>query len=67
MLSGGAAGGYAGAAIGGVVCSAIGVGTAGVGFIVCGLVFIGLGSGVGGDYLGSPGESLGEVVYEGFR
>ncbi|MNP66962.1 hypothetical protein D3C76_1627330 [compost metagenome] len=55
----------AGVAIGGGVCAAIGVGTVGVGGVICGLVFVGLGSGVGGNYLGTSGESLGEVLYEG--
>ena len=64
-LAGGAAGGMAGVAIGGGVCAAIGVGTVGVGGVICGLVFVGLGSGVGGNYLGTSGESLGEVLYEG--
>lgn len=63
-LAGGTAGGLAGIAIGGGVCAAIGVGTVGVGGLICGLVFVGVGSGAGGNYLGSLGEAFGEVMYE---
>jgi type VI secretion system VgrG family protein len=64
VLLGGGAGGMAGTAVGSVACPAIGLGTLGVGGIICGLVFVGLGSAVGGDYVGAAGEYLGELFYE---
>ncbi|MGE8147153.1 hypothetical protein ACQKP7_18445 [Pseudomonas frederiksbergensis] len=57
-------GGAAGAAIGGSVCVAIGVGTFGVGGIACGLVLTGLGAGVLGNEVGDWGERGGELMYE---
>jgi hypothetical protein len=58
------AGGAAGAAIGGPLCVAIGLGTMGVGGVACGLVLTGLGTAVLGDTFGDWGEQGAELMYE---
>lgn len=58
------AGGVVGAYMGGLVCVALGVGTVGVGGVVCGVVLTGLGAAVGGDELGRVSEEVAEIVYE---
>lgn len=60
----GVAGGAFGSAAGLAVCTVIGLGTAGVGGVVCGLVAVGLGAAVGGELGGKGGEYLGEKIYE---
>lgn len=61
-MAGGAAGYFAGG-----ICVALGVSTAGVGALVCGLVVVGgagyVGGDVGGKLGGLGGESLGEFIY----
>lgn len=63
-LGGGALGGAAAAYGAGTVCVAIGIGTGGIGGLVCGLVVVGAGSFVGGQALGTAGEKAGELIYE---
>lgn len=64
-LFGGAVGGYAASAIvTGPLCVAIGMGTAGIGGIVCGIVVAGAGSLAVGKALSLGGEVAGEIIYE---
>lgn len=71
--AGGFAGGIAGGALAGALmtapsvagaCAAIGLASAGVGGIVCGIVVVGAGSLASGAVVGSIGEGVGEVIYE---
>ena len=66
-LGGGAAGGFSAGLGAGFVCAAIGIGTAGVGGIVCGIVLVGAGSVAGGAVGSLLGEELGEIIYEQAR
>lgn len=45
-------------------CAALGLATAGMGGLVCGVVVVGAGSIVGGVSLGMAGEDAGELIYE---
>ena len=67
------AGGVGGGALAGAVltaptvagiCFGIGVPTAGLGTLVCGVVVVGAGSLVGGEIFGTIGGKVGEVIYE---
>ena len=67
------AGGVAGGALAGAVltvptvagiCFGIGLPTAGVGTLVCGVVLVGAGSYLGGEIFGPIGGKVGEVIYE---
>ncbi|MEB0122833.1 hypothetical protein QN391_19375, partial [Pseudomonas sp. CCI1.2] len=69
VFIGGAAGGFVAggilSAVGtGAICFAIGVPTAGVGTLACGLVVVGGGSFAGGYFGGMGGEKAGELIYE---
>lgn len=73
---GGFAGGVAGGAVGGLalggataasVCVGLGVPTAGVGTLVCGLVVVGVGSFAAGAVGGMGGEIMGDVIYESVK
>ena len=67
-LGGGAiAGGVVGSASAGLVCTAIGLGTAGVGGIVCGIVVVGAVSYAGGVFGSWAGEGVGEIIYKQTR
>lgn len=66
-------GGIAGGAVAGAIltapviastCAALGLATAGMGGLVCGVVVVGAGSIVGGVSLGMAGEDAGELIYE---
>lgn len=46
------------------ICVGLGVPTAGVGALVCGVLVVGAGSYAGGEVIGSLGEKAGEVIYE---
>lgn len=61
---GGALGGAVGVASAGFVCVAIGVGTVGVGGLICGLVVVGVAMASVGGLAGNRGEILGEKIYE---
>lgn len=63
-LGGGGAGAWVGGAGATAVCAAIGIGSAGLGGIVCGLVVVGGASFVGGALGGAGGETAGETLYE---
>lgn len=64
---GGAAGAYLGTLAAAPVCIAIGVGTFGIGGLVCGVVVVGAGAAIGGNAGAGIGGELGEVVYEGVK
>lgn len=64
-VGGGAAGAYLGTLAAAPVCIAIGVGTFGIGGLVCGVVVVGAGAAIGGNAGAGIGGKLGEVVYEG--
>ncbi len=67
-LGGGAVTGGVAASVGaGLVCTAIGIGTAGVGGIVCGIVVVGAGSYAGGAIGSRIGEGIGEIIYKQSR
>lgn len=66
-------GGFAGGAVAGAIltapviastCAALGLATAGLGGLVCGVVVVGAGSVAGGVSLGMAGEDAGELIYE---
>ncbi|NVZ67768.1 hypothetical protein [Pseudomonas costantinii] len=61
------AGAYLGKLGAAPVCIAIGVGTFGIGGLVCGVVVVGAAAAIGGSAGASMGEKLGEVVYEGVK
>ena len=60
-------GGAGGAAFAVTACAAIGVGTLGLGGIVCGVTLTGVGTFVLGEGVGSLGELGAEVIYEATR
>jgi len=64
-LVGGAIGGYLGGLAVAPVCAAIGLGTVGVGGVMCGLVVVGTAGAVTGNAGSAVGETVGEIVYEG--
>lgn len=66
-LVGGALGGYVGTLAVAPICAAIGVGTFGVGGMMCGLVVVGTAGTIAGGAGNSIGETAGELVYEGVR
>lgn len=47
-----------------VICAAIGIGSAGIGGVICGLVVVGGASAAGGSIGGDGGEWIGEFPYE---
>lgn len=64
-LAGGAIGGFIGTVAAGSICTAIGVGTVGVGGIICGLVVVGTSGSIFGDIGSDMGEMSGELIYQG--
>ena len=64
VTGGAAVGAYLGAAGTGAICVALGVPTAWVGTLVCGIVVIGGGSFAAGAIGGMGGELIGEAIYE---
>jgi type VI secretion system VgrG family protein len=58
------AGGVVSGALGVSTCAVIGVGTAGLGGVVCGIVVVGLGAATLGDAVGLAGETFGELIHE---
>ena len=66
-VGGGAGGAYFGTLAATPVCIAIGVGTFGVGGLICGVVVVGAGAVIGGNAGARIGDKLGEVVYEGVK
>ena len=63
-VAGGTVGSAAGLAAVGTLCSAVTVGSAGLGAPLCGIVLVGSGTLVGGMIGGKAGESTGEFIYE---
>ncbi|WP_460149944.1 hypothetical protein [Pseudomonas sp. S3_A03] len=66
-VGGGGGGAYFGTLAATPVCIAIGVGTLGVGGLICGVVVVGAGAAIGGNAGARMGSKLGEVVYEGVK
>lgn len=66
-VGGSGAGAYFGAFGATPICIAIGVGTLGVGGLVCGVVVVGAASALGGSAGSGLGGKLGEIVYEGIK
>ncbi|MFD2645098.1 PAAR domain-containing protein [Pseudomonas japonica] len=67
-LAGGLGGGaFAGSVGAGPLCVAIGMGTATVGGIICGIVVVGAGSYAGGQFGSWSGGAIGEIIYEETR
>jgi hypothetical protein len=63
-LGGGSVGVWIGSAAGPTICAAIGMGSFGIGGVVCGLIVVGGASAAGGAIGGSTGEVAGEKIYE---
>ena len=66
-VGGSGTGAYLGALGATPMCIAIGVGTLGVGGLVCGVVVVGAASAIGGSAGSGLGGKLGEIVYEGIK
>lgn len=66
-VGGSGAGAYLGALGATPMCIAIGVGTLGVGGLVCGVVVVGAASAIGGSAGSGLGGKLGKIVYEGIK
>jgi len=63
-LGGGSVGVWIGSGAATAICAAIGIGSAGIGGVVCGLVVVGGASAAGGAIGGGAGEVAGEKIYE---
>ncbi|WP_241785150.1 hypothetical protein [Stutzerimonas stutzeri] len=63
-LGGGSGGVWVGSAAAPAICAAIGLGSAGIGGVICGLVVVGGTSAAGGSIGGDGGEWMGEFLYE---
>ncbi len=63
-LGGGSVGVWIGSGAATAICAAIGIGSAGIGGVICGLVVVGGASATGGAIGGGGGEWMGEFLYE---
>lgn len=63
-LGGGSVGVWIGSGAATAICAAIGIGSAGIGGVICGLVVVGGASATGGAIGGGGGKWMGEFLYE---
>lgn len=63
-LAGSVLGGSIGAYVAPILCTVVGIGTGGIGWVACGIVAAGVGGVVAGQMSGDVGAEMGQLVYE---